>query len=79
LGGAEREETLKKLDAALGAIRNSEVKDVAGFLFPPGETGREAAGDPFTRYLEASAGMYRDLAEAAEYQLGVLEGLPKSG
>jgi hypothetical protein len=90
---AERERLLGKLDASLAAIRKSEVKDVAGFLFPPREaaggeagTAPAAAGspgsgglDPFIRYLEASAGMYQDLAEAAEYQLGVLEGVPKSG
>jgi hypothetical protein len=90
LGRAERERLLGKLDAALEAIRNSEVKDVAGFLFPPQGAGRtegsaglsgDAAGgrDPFARYLEASAGMYQDLAEAAEYQLEVLEPVPKSG
>jgi hypothetical protein len=75
LGGAEQERLLGKLDAALEAIRNSEVKEVAGFLFPAGETGRgteAGGGSPFTRYLEAAAGMYHDLAEAAEYQLGVL-------
>jgi hypothetical protein len=76
LDRAERERILKKLDAALAAIENSEVKDVASFLFPPGAGANSAAdaagGDPFTGYLEASAGMYRDLAGAAEYQIGVL-------
>jgi hypothetical protein len=82
LSGTERERLLGKLDAALAAIRESEVKDVAGFLFPPQEAAGLTAGpagspaprspDPFVRYLEASAGMYQDLAEAAEYQLEVL-------
>ncbi|MDR1637655.1 MAG: DUF115 domain-containing protein [Treponema sp.] len=87
LGRAERERLLGKLDASLGAIRKSEVKDVAGFLFPPREAGRaegnagDAAGDPgpFVRYLESSAGMYRDLAEAAEYQLEVLKKIGRRG
>jgi hypothetical protein len=82
LDGPERERLLGKLDAALGAIGNSEVKDVAGFLFPPREAGRaeESGGqDPFVRYLESSAGMYRDLAEAAEYQLGVLKKINGKG
>jgi hypothetical protein len=80
LDRTEREGLLEKLDAALGAIENSEVKDVAGFLFPPRDTGRaEGNGDPdprgldpFVRYLEASAGMYQDLAAAAAYQLEAL-------
>jgi hypothetical protein len=88
LSGTERERLLQKLDAALGAIRNSEVKDVAGFLFPPPDADRaEGRGDPdpgdpdpFVRYLEVSARMYRDLAEAAAYQLEALgEGGVKSG
>jgi hypothetical protein len=80
----EREKLLGKLDAALGAIRNSEVKDVAGFLFPPQDADRAAgspglvtdatgSSDPFVRYLEVSAGMYQDLAQAAEYQLEALK------
>jgi hypothetical protein len=92
LGRAERAGLLGKLDRSLAAIRESEVKDVAGFLFPPGEiagiegaagaapavAGNPAPGafDPFIRYLETSTRMYQDLAEAAEYQL---EALSKSG
>ncbi|MDR3191533.1 MAG: DUF115 domain-containing protein [Treponema sp.] len=89
LSGAERERLLGKLDAALAAIRESDVKDVAGFLFPPREAaGTEGAGlaagtaggpDPFVRYLEASAGMYQDLAEAAEYQLEALKKINRRG
>jgi hypothetical protein len=75
---AERERLLKKLDAALGVIKKSEVKNVAGFLFSSPETqkaadsGKGGGTDPFIRYLEVSARMYQDLAEAAEYQLGAL-------
>jgi hypothetical protein len=103
LDRGEQERLLEKLDTALEAIRNSEVKDVAGFLFPargtdggredPAEdaaatgitggittgTALEAGGTPFTRYLEATAGMYHDLEEAAEYQLGVLKPASKTG
>jgi hypothetical protein len=85
LGGEEQARLLGKLDAALEAVKNSDVKDVAGFLFPArkADRGRTSAGfsveageeaDPFIRYLKASAGMYQDLAEAAEYQLEVLKG-----
>jgi hypothetical protein len=83
LNGAERERLLGKLDAALEAIGNSEVKDVAGFLFPPGKAAglaAEGAGEaPFIRYLESSAAMYRNLAEAAEYQLEVLKKINARG
>jgi hypothetical protein len=85
---AEEERILRKLDAALRSIKTSEVKDVAGFLFPsPEELGREpeaggaalpaeGAGrggeSPFARFLELSGRTYQALAEAAGYQLGVL-------
>jgi hypothetical protein len=75
---AEEAGVLQKLDSALAAIKNSEVKEVAGFLFPPQEKpvtqgASGAAGSPFTRYLEFSGSMFRVLAEAAEYQLRVLQ------
>jgi hypothetical protein len=73
---AEEAKILRKLDAAMEAIKNSEVKEVAGFLFPPPETlgiDPQAGGSPFTKYLELSAKMYHALAEAAEYQLTVLK------
>jgi hypothetical protein len=70
---AEEGRILHKLDAALRSIRDSEVREVAGFLFPPPEE-LETAGDsdPFTRYLETSGRTCRALAEAAEYQLRAL-------
>jgi hypothetical protein len=72
---AERQHLLAVLDANLTAISESEVKEVAGFLFPPSE---EEAGEtpvgpgkdaPFRSYLGASAKLYRALAEAAGYNL----------
>ncbi|MDR1445079.1 MAG: DUF115 domain-containing protein [Treponema sp.] len=70
---------VQKLDAALRSIRDSEVKEVAGFLFPSPEELKAAeesdparAGDPFTRYLEITGRTCRALAEAAEYQLTAL-------
>jgi hypothetical protein len=79
---AEEDRIVQKLDAALRSVRNSEVKEVAGFLFPSPEeldtavypavspqTGKE---DPFPRYLEITGRTCRALAEAAEYQLTAL-------
>ncbi|GHU16961.1 hypothetical protein FACS1894163_07290 [Spirochaetia bacterium] len=72
----ERSKILKKLDRAFQTIKTSEVRDVAGFLFPPPEEqGTNAAGknDPFRQYLEFSAKTCSALTDAAEYQLSVLK------
>jgi len=65
---AEREKTLAALDKITRFITESEVKEIAGFLFPPealtaGETA--ASGDAFHQYLENSVRLYRNLAESA--------------
>ena len=69
-------ETLDKLDAANLLITESEVKDVAGFLFPPiAELEQDLTvpvSDPPGRHLELSARLYRAVAEAAEYNLTAL-------
>jgi hypothetical protein len=73
---AERERLLAALDKTLRAITESEVKDVAGFLFPPPEEGGEASGekDSFRAYLASSVKLYRTLAEAAAYNAACLLG-----
>jgi hypothetical protein len=76
-GTGEEGRILQRLDRTLRSIKTSEVKEVAGFLFPsPGELADDEqtgqAADPFARYLESSARTYQALAEAAEYQLDVL-------
>ena len=63
------------LDAVTKSIAESEVKDVAGFLFPPAETEKAdphdgAKTEPFRSYLEASVSLCRSLAESAGYVLG---------
>jgi hypothetical protein len=74
--GMNIQEALNKLDEANMAITRSEVKDVAGFLFPPiGELEKELTipvSDTLGRHLELSAKLYRALAEAAEYNLSAL-------
>ncbi|GHU97536.1 hypothetical protein FACS189483_03790 [Spirochaetia bacterium] len=74
LSPAEQERILAKLDRANRLITESEVKDVAGFLFPPMaelEAGM-GCGDGLNRHLEFSAKLYRALAEAAGYNLSIL-------
>jgi hypothetical protein len=65
---------LNKLDEANRFISTSNVKDTAGFLFPPiGELEKNLAeSDPLRRHLELSAKFYRALAEAAEYNVLIL-------
>ena len=72
---AEQERVLKKLDAIGHRIAASEVKEVAGFLFPPAETvnAANASADPFRAYLQSSARLYRSLAEAVAFNVNVLE------
>jgi hypothetical protein len=57
-------------------ILESEVKDVAGFLFPPIADLEAGLASPETdaygRYLELSTKLYRSLAETAEYHLRIL-------
>jgi hypothetical protein len=71
----EQAKLLKILDKTLEEIKKSEVKDVAGFLFPSAdELGAEITDkiDPFRQYLEFSAKTYNAIVEAAEYNLKVL-------
>ncbi|MDR2258498.1 MAG: DUF115 domain-containing protein [Treponema sp.] len=65
----EQGKILAALDEALRIITESEVKEVAGFLFPPpdAEDEQPGGGDSFRAYLVSSVKFYRALAEAAEY------------
>jgi hypothetical protein len=71
-----RERVLAALDRTNRLIMDSEVKDVAGFLFPPvGELEQDlktAESDPYGRHLELSARLYRALAQAADCHLTAL-------
>ncbi|MCL2270858.1 MAG: DUF115 domain-containing protein, partial [Treponema sp.] len=72
---AEREKTLAKLDEINRFITGSEVKEIAGFLFPPslasGSTRQsEDENAAFRSYLESSAHLYRSLAESAALGIG---------
>ncbi|MDR2133490.1 MAG: DUF115 domain-containing protein [Treponema sp.] len=88
-GRAEREKTLAILDEVTRSIAASEVREVAGFLFPAPEpagadgAAEEPAGsgadEAFRRYLRSSLGLCRALAETAGYTVSVLKsaGNPK--
>jgi hypothetical protein len=70
--GGQRQ-VLAVLDEITRTISESEVKEAAGFLFPPAaEMTDEHAGDPFLNFLESSARFYRSLAEAAAFNLDEL-------
>lgn len=87
----QQNKILKELDDVTRRIANSEVKEVAGFLFPPVENDnaasrvsanaaanavRRRASDPFREYLESSRGLFSSLAETAAFNLENLgEGL----
>ena len=76
LQNGDRENVLKKLDAANKTISASAVKEITGFIFPEtGDWESEIAGktkDPFIRHLEFSSRFYKAMAEAAAYNLELL-------
>jgi hypothetical protein len=67
---SEQEKILASLDSINRQISSSEVKEIAGFLFPANTV--EQTGSPpekkdaFKDYLESSVKLYRSLMEAAE-------------
>ena len=75
----EEERTLNMLDEINKSISRSEVKEIAGFLFPEiTDWETEIAADvsataktnsPLIRHLAYSARFYKALAEAADYNL----------
>jgi hypothetical protein len=72
----DRDRVLKRLGEANRRILESEVKDVAGFLFPslpdPESPPADPGTDPYKQYLELSEKLYRSLAETTEYHLRIL-------
>jgi hypothetical protein len=73
LSPSEREKTLAALDEINRFITGSDVKEIAGFLFPPEiltpdatpPTNDANADAAFHRCLESSARLYHSLAESA--------------
>jgi len=64
---------LKQLDKIMRSITESEVKEIAGFLFPPmqepgsaelGSTEETDSLDPFRAYLKSSHGFFSGIVDA---------------
>ncbi|MDR1836139.1 MAG: DUF115 domain-containing protein [Treponema sp.] len=71
---SQQNKVLKDLDKIMRRVTESEVKEVAGFLFPPveyekGKNCPADVGDPFCSYLKSSLSLFSGLAEAAEFNL----------
>jgi len=64
-GPNEQEKILASLDSINRLISSSEVKEIAGFLFPQQAIELDEK-DAFRGYLESLANLYRSLMEAAE-------------
>jgi hypothetical protein len=70
-GPGVQEKILAELDTINRLISSSEVKEIAGFLFPPQtieENAPPSEKNAFRGYMESSAALYRSLAEAAKLQ-----------
>jgi hypothetical protein len=68
LNQKNREKTLSSLDEINRFIASSEVKEIAGFLFPaetPQTAPSENAANIFHTHLEFSLNLYRSLADSA--------------
>jgi len=71
-GPGEQEKILASLDTINRLISSSEVKEIAGFLFPPqtqeetGPAGPPGKTDAFLDYMASLSRLYSSLAEAAK-------------
>jgi len=71
LDAGKQNKILKELDEIMRRITESEVKEVAGFLFPA-ENKKEsevAAKDSFQAYLESTSKLFSSLAQTVEINL----------
>jgi hypothetical protein len=73
LNPGQQNRTLKDLDDVTRQIAGSEVKEVAGFLFPPIEKEKDN-GDPFRAYLKSSLKLFLSLEESAGFNLEKISG-----
>ena len=72
LNQMQQDKIVKELDKITRRITDSEVKEVAGFLFPSVE--KENDSDPFRAYLKSSLKLFSSLAKAAGFNLEHLTG-----
>ena len=73
LNAAQKDKVIKDIDALTRRVTESEVKEVAGFLFPQVEDDKEKSPngsiDPFRAYLISTLKLFSGLAQAAEINL----------
>jgi len=72
LDAGKQNKILKELDEIMRRITDSEVKEVAGFLFPSEKTDSEnenTAKNSFQAYLESANKLFTSLAQTVEFNL----------
>ncbi|MCL1959237.1 MAG: DUF115 domain-containing protein [Spirochaetes bacterium] len=67
LNQSEKDKTVKDMDKIIRRITDSEVKEIAGFLFPAIE--KEEDSDPFKAYLKSSLKLFSSLSQSAGFNL----------
>ena len=70
LNPSQQEKVLNELDRITRRLSESEVKEVAGFLFPAVEEEKDD-NDPFRAYLKTSLELFSGITEAADFIRGV--------
>lgn len=74
LNSEQQNKVIRNLDEITQRIADSEVKEIAGFLFPSIEgEGEEEANDAFGAYLKSSHKLFSSLAEAVRFNLESLD------
>jgi hypothetical protein len=68
-GGRGEDALVRKISALNDALLQSDVKAIAGFLFPP---YRGAPPDSFSRYLEVTREIYSELSNCLDFILSQL-------
>ena len=65
LNPGQQNKVIKELDDVTRRLTESEVKEVAGFLFPPADEAEEPAEkDKFRKYLKSSLRLFEGIIEA---------------
>jgi len=67
LNPQQRNNALKELDKITLRFEESEVKEIAGFLFPPVNEEEKSDNDPFLAYLKSTQKLFSGIKEAADF------------
>lgn len=71
LNPSQQNKVIKDFDEITRRITDSEVKEVAGFLFPSVEDEKDA--NPFRAYVKTSLKLFSSLSQAVEFNLTYLK------